>query len=404
MSRPAGVRAAGSAIRPAAGRPPSARRVALDVLVAVDAGARANAVLAEALAACALDTRDRAFVTEVVYGTCRMRRACDWLTERYTRGRIDPEVRAALRAGAYQLAWMRVPAHAAVSATVEEVRGPGRAVVNAVLRRVADLVASGPLHWPDLGTELSYPDWVVARLGADLGSSAARQAMATMNHPAPATTRADGYMQDLASQMVAAHVGVRPGERVLDVCAAPGGKATAMATAGAGLVVAADVAASRAALVASNSARLGADRVMAVVADGTQPAWRPGVFDRVLVDPPCSGLGVLRRRPDARWRVQPGDVARLAGLQRRLLGAAADDVRPGGVLVYSVCTLTREETAGVDRWLAGARPDLVPLAPPGDPWQHAGRGALLLPQAAGTDGMFVLALRRRDGPCPRTEP
>jgi 16S rRNA (cytosine967-C5)-methyltransferase len=111
------------------------------------------------------------------------------------------------------------------------------------------------------------------------------------------------------------------------------------------------------------------------------------------VDAPCSGLGVLRRRPDARWRAQPGDVGRLADLQRRLLSAAIPLIRPGGALIYSVCTLTREETAGIDRWLARVWPELVPLPPPEVPWEHQGRGARLLPQAAGTDGMYVLALR-----------
>jgi 16S rRNA (cytosine967-C5)-methyltransferase len=130
------------------------------------------------------------------------------------------------------------------------------------------------------------------------------------------------------------------------------------------------------------------------VADAARPAFRPGAFDRVLVDAPCSGLGVLRRRPDARWRIQVADVPRLAGLQRRLIEAALPMLRPGGLLVYSVCTLTKAETAGIDRWLATAHPELQPvllqLAPA---WQQVGRGARLLPQTAGTDGMFVLALR-----------
>ncbi|MHB1534237.1 MAG: hypothetical protein ACYC1D_06435, partial [Acidimicrobiales bacterium] len=128
--------------------------------------------------------------------------------------------------------------------------------------------------------------------------------------------------------------------------------------------------------------------------DGTRPPWRRGSFDRVLVDAPCSGLGVLRRRPDARWRVQPADIARLAALQRRLLDAAISLVAPGGTLIYSACTLTREETVGIDRWLAENHGQWRPLAPPGDPWQPAGRGALLLPQTAGTDGMFLWRGRR----------
>ena len=125
------------------------------------------------------------------------------------------------------------------------------------------------------------------------------------------TTRADGYAQDRASQLVAAHVGAGPGDRILDMCAAPGGKATALAGADPALVVAADISEARSAVTAATVARLAATPVVTVVADGTRPPWRAGTFDRVLVDAPCSGLGVLRRRPDARWRVQPGDVERL---------------------------------------------------------------------------------------------
>jgi 16S rRNA (cytosine967-C5)-methyltransferase len=370
-----------------------ARRLALQALVATDGGGRANAVLAGLLAGSRLPGRDRALVTELVYGTCRRRRSCDWLVDRHTRGRLDPEVRAALRLGAYQLAWMRVPPHAAVSATVAAVDGPGRSVVNAVLRRVADDLAAGRVAWPDPGTELSYPDWIVARLESDLGPAAGRAALVAMNAPGAGTTRPDGYAQDRASQQVAAHVGAQPGERILDLCAAPGGKATALAGAGPALVVAADISAPRAAVLAANAARLGAAAVQTVVADGTHPPWPAGSFDRVLVDAPCSGLGVLRRRPDARWRVQPADIDRLADLQRRLLAAAIPLVRPGGTLMYCVCTLTRQETASVDRWLARTAPQLVPLPPPGAPWQPKGRGALLLPQAAGTDGMYVLGVR-----------
>lgn len=369
----------------------NARKVAVEALLAVDAGARANVVVPEMLGASGLERRDRALVTELVYGTTRMRRACDWLVDRHVRGRTDPAVRAALRLGAYQLAWTRVPRHAAVSATVEEVTGPGRSVVNAVLRRVADDLQRGPVRWPDPATALSYPDWIVERLAGDLGPADARSALDTMNQPATVTERPDGYVQDRASQMVAAHVGALPGQRILDICAAPGGKATALVAAGAA-VLAADIDPSRCATVAGNARRLGLRSIVTVAADGRRPAWRDGVFDRVLVDAPCSGLGVLRRRPDARWRVRPADVARLAELARRLLEPAAAAVAPGGVLTYSVCTLTEAETVGVDRWLADALPDWRALPPPGAPWRPHGRGGLLLPQSEGTDGMYVLSL------------
>jgi 16S rRNA (cytosine967-C5)-methyltransferase len=370
----------------------TARGLSVRALIEIDKGARANAIVPELLASTRLETRDRHLVTELVYGTCRMRRACDWLTSRYTRGAIDSEVRAGLRLGAYQLGWTRVPPHAAVSATVDEVRGPGRKVVNAVLRRVAEELSHGLVTWPDLATELSYPDWVVERLTKDLGRDRALGALRTMNEPATVSTRADGYAQDPASQMIATHLAPwAAGSRVLDMCAAPGGKATGLT--GAALVVAGDVSLSRAHIVTANAARLGTGAVETVVADGTAPPFQAGSFDLVLVDAPCSGLGVLRRRPDARWRVQPGDIDRLSGLQRRLLESGAQLVRPGGVLAYSVCTLSGSETAAVDNWLARSAPALSPLPPPGPPWEPAGRGALLLPQTAGTDGMFLLTLR-----------
>jgi 16S rRNA (cytosine967-C5)-methyltransferase len=265
-----------------------------------------------------------------------------------------------------------------------------RGLVNAVLRRVAD----APVEWPDDATRLSYPDWVVARLVEDLGEGDALAALEEMDRPAEPVERPDGYVQDRASQLVVAAMAVGEGERVADVCAGPGGKATLLAAGGA-VVLASDARPARAGLVAGAAARTGtADRVLVAAADGRWAPWRAQSLDRVLVDAPCSGLGVLRRRPDARWRIEPGAVGRLAGLQRELLDAAVALLRPGGTLTYSVCTLTAEETTGVDASLAQAHPDLEPLPPLGDPWRPWGRGALLLPQAASTDGMFLLQLRR----------
>lgn len=370
--------------------PPSARRVALDVLDRIDAGgAYANLVLSGALDRSGLAVADRRFVTDLVYGTTRQRRACDFLVDRFLARPVEGRVRNALRLGAYQLAFAGVAAHAAVGETVGVAPRPARGLVNAVLRRVAD----APVTWPDEATRLSVPDWVLAELTGALGRDRAVAALEAMNQPATVTERADGYVQDEASQQVARVVGASAGELVLDLCAAPGGKATALAGSGA-RVVAADVRPGRAALVAANAARLGVDGVAVVAADGTQPPWRADAFDRVLVDAPCSGLGTLRRRADLRWRVQPDSVARLASLQRRLLAAAADLVRPGGTLVYSVCTLTLAETTAVDGWSAVERPDLVPVDLPGAPWEPWGRGAILLPQAARTDGMCLFRYRR----------
>jgi len=370
----------------------TARRLAVDALVRIDRdGAYANLLVPGMLDASGLSPRDRAFVTELVYGTVRMRRACDWLIDPFIDRPLDADVRNALRLGAYQLVFLRTPAHAAVSATVDAAPRRARGLVNAVLRKVA---RGGEVTWPDDGTRLSYPDWVVARVRSDIGEHDGTAALAAMNRPAPVHQRPDGYTQDQASQWVAELVGAEPGERVADTCAGPGGKATWMAHGGA-TIVAIDVNPTRAGLVAANATRTGvADRVQVAVADGRRPPFPPGSVDRALVDAPCSGLGVLRRRPDARWRIGADDVDVLASLQRELVAAAADLIPPGGVLVYSVCTLTAVETTGVDEWLASARSDLDALPPPGAPWRAWGRGALLLPQAADTDGMFALVLRR----------
>jgi len=181
---------------------------------------------------------------------------------------------------------------------------------------------------------------------------------------------------------------------VLDVCAAPGGKATQLGSTGAD-VVAADRRPSRARLIAQNVERLDLDaHVRPVVVDGTAPAFPPASFDRILVDAPCSGLGALRRRPDARWRIDEAGVAELAVLQRRLLDATVPLLRPGGTLVYSVCTLTDAEGLALDDHLAAAHPFLVPTDPLAAPWRPVGRGFRLLPQAAGTDGMYLLRVTR----------
>lgn len=369
------------------------RRVALEALARIDDGAYANLVLPDILGVSKLADRDRRLVTDLVYGTTRLRRALDAAVEPFLRRDLDERTRAALRLGAYQLLYLRTPPHAAVSTMVSAIDGPSRGLVNAVLRKVA---SAGRPRWRSVGEELSYPDWIVDRLEADLGREEMVAALAAMNEPATVHARDDGYIQDPASTAVADAVGARAGERILDLCAAPGGKATRMAHSGAA-VVALDLQAHRARLIVANASTTDtADQVSAVVGDGARPPLREASFDRVLVDAPCSGLGVLRRRPDARWRIGPDDVEDLVRLQRRLLEAALGLLRPGGTLVYSVCTITRAETATHDRWLAQRAPELAPSPPPAG-WRAAGRGALLLPQDAGTDGMFLLTLRQRMG-------
>ncbi len=318
------------------------RRVAIDALLRIErGGAYANLVLPELLNRSDLGPEDRHFVTEMVYGTTRMRRSCDHLVDRFLLDTVEPEVRAALRLGAYQLAFLDTPAHAALDATVGAVKGRGRSVVNAVLRRVA----SAPVEYPDRATELSYPDWIVERLIKDLGDERALRALEAMNQGVRATVRADGYVQDAASQAVVAAVEAQAGELVFDLCAAPGGKATGIAASGA-RTVALDLRPKRAGLISKNVKRLDL-QLPVVVADGTNPPFAPASADRVLVDAPCSGLGSLRSRADARWRIDADAPERLARLQVGLVRSGLELLKPGGTLVYSVCTLTSDEGRGV---------------------------------------------------------
>jgi 16S rRNA (cytosine967-C5)-methyltransferase len=429
----------------------SPRRAALDMLLRVENGAFAHILVPDMLRRYDFEARDRGFVTELVYGTVRMTRAVDYLLNSVSSrpvDDVDARVRAALRLGAYQLL-VGIPAHAAVSESVNLVGARARGFANGVLRALARL---GP-PWPlPTGTDrssvairTSHPDWIVDTIMDAYGDDA----IATLeldDEPPPVTLRVNRLRtspeevmaelrgagvevergtllpdalvvrhsgdlavlpavhsgratpQDQTSQAIVALLDPKPGERMLDLASAPGGKATAAAETmgGDGLVVAADLHSGRARTVARAAERLGLRHVVVpVVADGTHPPVRDASFDRVLLDAPCSGLGVLRRRPDARWRVQPGDVGELATLQRALLAAAARTVRPGGRLVYSVCTLTPEETIGIDDWAARTLDEFVALERPGAPWRLHGRGAILLPSDAQTDGMFVLVLERR---------
>jgi 16S rRNA (cytosine967-C5)-methyltransferase len=416
--------------------------------VRIEDGAYANVVVPAMLGQTRLDDRDRAFVTELVYGTVRGQRRIDDLLMHVLRRplrRLDPPVRGALRMGAYQLLH-DVPPHAAVGETVDALvaRSPrARGFVNANLRALTRI--GPPFPEPEqMAVALSYPDWLVTRLGATLGAELAESVLTAMNEPAAVTLRpnhrltttdaleaelrAEGVQvdrgrlvgealvvrglgdparlaavregratpQDQGSQAVVAALDLMIGARVADLAAAPGGKATAIGerVGDEGAVVALDIDPGRVRMIAAARTRVDLASVFPLVGDATAPPVRAGVFDRVLLDAPCSGIGVLRRRPDARWQLREEAIAELAALQVQLLAAAAPLVRPGGVLVYSVCTLTEEETLGVDEWAEAQLDEFVPYTPLAPPWRPHGRGALLLPHDAGTDGMYVLALRR----------
>jgi 16S rRNA (cytosine967-C5)-methyltransferase len=366
----------------------SARRVALDALRRIESdGAYANLVLGPMLASSGLGDMDRRFVTELVYGTTRMRRACDAVIDRFVTSPPDEATRSVLRLGAYQLVFAGVAPHAAVSETVGLAPKRTRGFVNAVLRKVARL-SVGDMSWPSEGARLSYPDWIVELFRRELDDDAT-PALERMNEAPSVTERADGYVQDESSQWVAAAVEAATGELILDLCAAPGGKATAIASDGA-TVIAGDRRVGRARLVAENARALGRE-MSVIVADGVAPPLRPGSFDAVLLDAPCSGLGALRRRADARWRIRPGDVTDLASLQGRLLESAATLVAPGGRLVYSVCTITAAES--VDHPTPSGF-EVDPSRPSVGTWRALRQGWRVLPHDADTDGMVMIRYRR----------
>ena len=403
-----------------------ARAAAFEVLLRVfEDGAYTDRAFRTAAAR--LDERDRPLAQRLTYGVVQRVRTLDHAIEGLGRrrvARLDPPVRAALRLGAYQLAFVdRVPRYAAVNESVELVRRSGleRAVsfTNAVLRRLADgigpLVERLPEETPEqAGLRHSYPDWVAETWWRDLGGDGARALMRAQNEPGSTVVRlvrgtvegtpdplvpgawhverideralTEGriWPQSVASQLVGLAVGSLPGERVLDLCAAPGGKATMLG----GEVVAVEVNEDRARELEGTIRTLGATNVRVVVADGRDlPAELAG-FDRALVDAPCSGLGVLDRRPDLRWRAQP-----LPDLQLELLRAAAERVRPGGALVYSVCTVNADESeAVVDA--SGLESD----GSLGEEWpafRHTRRPEFLqtLPHVHRTAGFFVARLR-----------
>ena len=412
------------AARPASVSP--ARVAAFDVLLRVFED-EAYADRAFRSAAAGLDERDRALAQRLAFGAVQRARTLDHAIETLGRRplrRLDPPVRAALRLGAYQLGFVDgVARYAAVNESVELVRRAGldRAVAftNAVLRRVADgiapLIEALPEATPDdAALKHSYPDWVATTWWRDLGRDEALGLMRALNEPGQPVVRlvrgeidgtpdaevpgawhvdrideaalAEGriWPQSAASQLVGLAVGARKGERTLDLCAAPGGKATMLA----GDVTAVEVNEARARELEATAQRLGATDVRVVVADGRAlPAELAG-FDRALVDAPCSGLGVLNRRPDLRWRAEP-----LPELQLELLQAAAERVRPGGTIVYSVCTINADESeAVVDA--TGLEVD-AGLADEWPQFRHARRPEFLqtMPHLHGTAGFFVARLR-----------
>jgi len=426
----------------------TARSIAFAVLGRViDEGAYSNLALPSALARSGLDARDRAFATELTYGTLRRRLPLDAaIAARASRpvGRMSPGARTALRLGAYQLLVAGVPPHAAVAETVALAAPRERGFVNAVLRRLADDPPELPAGADEDSTSIrtGVSAWAIRELGVLLGAEA-EEAADALARRAPVCLRAnlarteveilierlraagvevrrapvdpdclllegggdpaalpgfdEGWfaVQDQASAFVVRVLDPRPGDTIADVCAAPGGKAMFVAAlAGDGEVAAGDIAPARVALIRRHAERLGV-RPALLVHDARHPGLRPGAFDGVLVDAPCSGIGSARRRPELLWRVPKERLTPLAARQLAIATAAADLVRTGGRLVYAVCTFPRSETDAVCDALLARRPDLEPEATPGP--DGARERHRLWPHRHGCDGMFVAAFRRRSG-------
>jgi 16S rRNA (cytosine967-C5)-methyltransferase len=397
-----------------------ARRAAYEVLLRVfEQDAYADRVFRTA--ARDLDDRERAFAQRLAYGAVQRVRTLDHAIETLGKRpvrKLDPPVRAALRLGAYQLAYTDTAAHAAVHETVELVRRARleRAVAftNAVMRRVSEGIRNLVAALPEGALKESYPDWIAETFERDLGRSDALALMRAMNEPLETVIRlvrgepplgadptdvpgayrvervddlavADGriWPQSRGSQLVGRVVGAQPGDRVLDLCAAPGGKTAQLA----GEVTAVELDANRASELRDNLAALGRADVAVVEADGRALPEGLFGFDRILVDAPCSGLGVLAQRPDLRWRAAP-----LPELQLALLRAAAERARPGGTIVYSVCTINADENEAI---VDASGLEVLPL---GNEWPHYAHPRrpeflLTLPHVHGTSGFFVSRLR-----------
>ena len=400
-----------------------------------------------------LEGRDRAWLQELVYGTLRLRGRLDHQLATFVRGpleRLDADVLDILRLGAYQLLEMdSVPAYAAISQSVELARAAGSARASGLVNGVLQALRRGAarVSYPDAGadpvgylsTAGSHPGWLVERWVERWGGEEAGRlvdannrrpdifltpagipvdaALETLAEAGIEAQAADGFpgsirlgapadpvaalgaipavVQDPAANMVVRYADVASGSLVLDMSAAPGGKTVAL-VASARYVVAADLSQRRLRRVRANVNRVGwQDRVGLVVADGRDPPFRP--LDAVLLDAPCTGTGTLRRHPDGRWRLQPRDLQDLARLQSELLRAAAGVVAPGGLLVYSTCSLEPEENEDqVARFLAEQEGFALesPAANLVDESMLDGGMLRILPQRHGVDGAFAARLRR----------
>ncbi len=440
------------------------RDLAYQIIHRVDyQGAFLNLLIRSTLDKTKMEERDRALVTELCYGVLRLRNRLDFVIAHFSSrplDQIDPALLDVLRLGMFQLLETRVLAHAAVNETVnlaQKYTNPGAAkMANAVLRACANSPESIP--WPGredmvqyLSIVLSYPEWMADYLIRNFGEETAERICAAGNDRAPLCMRVntlknsreelEGWLsqqriafrrstyspdglanidapvgklkrllrdgravfQDESSMLVPYMLDPQPGQFLIDACAAPGGKASHLAqlTGDRASVLAVDLSRARLKAMGGSLKRLGVKSVKSRQGDATKLASVAGKeADAILVDAPCSGLGTLRRRPELKWRREEADLAELATLQSKLLEGAAPVLKAGGLLVYSACTMTREETVQVvdgflerhPEFTREPAPDHCPLGCPDD--ARAGEDLQLMTYLHNTDGMFMARLRK----------
>ncbi len=425
-----------------------ARLAAFEILQRVDAGAYASILLAAKEPE--LIPADRALTHELVLGVLRRQLWLDALTQHLTNRKIsglDPEVRIALRLGLYQLRFLsRIPASAAVNESVNLVRRArlrsAEGFVNAILRRATREAEYDPLTEilnpiERLSIETSHPRWLLERWANDFGLGHTKEFARANNEMPPLAFRivrnrstesevagflkargsqivpskiakdawrltgsAGGlfelaeagqvYIQDEASQLVGSLLPLKAGERLLDLCAAPGSKTTQIAdlAGNQAVVIAADLHETRLRTISRTAQLHGLTSIQTILLDGLEPLpFEQNLFDAVLVDAPCSGTGTLRRNPEIRWRITAADIEELSARQKRLLSNAARVVKPGGRLVYSTCSVEREENEEVIADFLTATADFEPA-------EGSLKGIRTWPHVDGADGFYIAALRR----------
>lgn len=438
------------------GKQQTARSVALDALLACEnQGAWSDGYLKKAIREAGLDSRDAGLCTRLCCGVLQNEMLLDALLDRFAKppvARMEPAVRGCLRLGLYQILFLdRVPDSAAVNESVSLARGRCRnpraaGLVNAILRNL--LRERESLAMPeDLPTRYSHPAWLVEEFSKALGVEGVEELLAADNGEVPTAAqvntlritpqallerlKSEGveatphpwlegclllsgtgnlealpsfqeglfYIQDPAARLAVLASGVRAGQRVLDACAAPGGKsfASAIQMAGEGSITSCDIHPKKVELIRSGAARLGISTLEAMVQDGKQckAEWLNS-FDTVLTDVPCSGLGIIRKKPDIRYK-DPDPLLGLPRIQNEILNNCAQYVRPQGVLLYATCTVLERENSAVVFDFIDKRKDftLESFTLPG-PIGTVESGMLTLwPHIHGTDGFFFAKLRRR---------